>query len=201
MAICLGPERIHPTIVTEKTPGVDIGRITIPVAQRFRGWEASDVFLRFFNALNGITTPKRSESLRRRLIFHMNNNTADERGLLPHERPVSAYFTLNPGRQQVIIEWGTIDLKEGEAKLHTYLNRMLNPGSRANQGMRLSSGHIARVVGRGETTYLALIDNLPPGCSNPEITADSPMGSLINALHFASIIPLTGDGFVRLPAF
>ncbi len=200
MAVCLGPERIHPTIVTEKTDGVDIGRMTITTAKTISGWEASPTFLRFYNALNGQVKPKDSASFRRRIVFYMNNNTAYCRGPLAHERPVSAYFTYDPSKQEVIIEWGTIDPTKGEAKLHDFLNRTLNPSLRVDQGMKLSSGHIARVIGRGEETYLALIDNLHP-TDNIDITRDSPMGRLINALHFASFIPISGDGFVRLPAF
>lgn len=185
-------------IVLEKVDDVSIGRTTLPVVP-FARWQPSTGFMKLFNALNGHADSRESVDLRPSLMFSMNNNTPCTTPGIAHERAVSAYFTYNPTDQQVIIEWGTIDPTNREAKLHTYLSRMIDYSERVKQGMKLSSGHIARIVTAEEETYLALLDNLP--LNDVRITADDPMGKMVNTLHFSGFIPIAADGSVRLPAF
>lgn len=191
----------YPRIVTEKIDDVSIGRITIPVYP-MRRWQPSEAFHRFFNALNGMgasTEGIQPHELRRRITFSLNNNTPNTDPIITHERPVSAYYTYNPNKEVVIIEWGAIDPARGEAKLHTYLNQMINYVERVKQGMKLSSGHVARVSATEEEIYLAWLDNLPTNSTH--IPKEDPMGRLINTLHLSGFIPVAADGSVRLPAF
>lgn len=190
----------HPKIVTEVPGGVTVGRIVLPVVTP-TVWEASPTFLRFFNVLSRqrpLEQPNPHIDLRRSLLFSLNNNTANQHESISHGRPVSAYFTYNPRDEVVIIEWGTINPATGNAKLHTYLNNVIDYQDRVRQGMKLSSGHVAKIVGE-EYTYLALIDNLL--YTNTHIQRDEPMGKLVNALHFGGLIPITSDGYIQLPAF
>lgn len=194
----LAETRQDPRIVIEKVDDVNIGRTTLPVIPFVR-WQPSTGFLKLFNALNGHADGRKSVDLRRSLMFSMNNNTPCTTLGIAHERAISAYFTYNPTDQQVIIEWGTIDPTNREAKLHTYLSRMIDYSERVKQGMKLSSGHIARVVTAEEETYLALLDNLPS--NDTLISKDEPMGRMVNTLYFSGFIPIAADGSVRLPAF
>lgn len=189
-----------PKIVTERRGGVTVGRLVIPTASLTR-WEPSETFLGLFNALNGQTIGKLSEQeeLRRSLLFGLNNNTPNNHSLLRHERPVSAYFTYNPRKEEVIIEWGTVDPRKRVAKLHTYLNQVVDYATRVKQGMKLSSGHIARVSSIEEEVYFALLDNV--ASSDIPISRNDPMGRLINTLHFSGFIPLAADGLIKIPAF
>lgn len=185
-------ETFRNKVTTEQVDGVSIGRMILPVVGVPTRWEPNSTFLRFFNALN--CTPN---DLRKSLLFGLNHNTpSTPYSALVYERPVSAYFTYNPKNETVIVEWGTISLSSGEAKLHTYLNRMIDYQDRVKQGMKLSSGHMAKVD--GEETYIALLDNLR---SDIPIHRNDPMGKLINTLHFSGFIPITSDGFVQIPIF
>lgn len=179
-------------IATESVDGVGIGRETLTVS-RLRKLEFSPELCAMLSALN----KQDNNEQRRRLHFHLNWNTADPHGLIPHERPASAYFTYNPSNQVVLIEWGLVDPKNNEAKLHNYLNRSLNMSERAALGMKISSGHLARLTGTNQ--YVALIDNLSHEMPREKITL--PMKQTINTLHNNSIIPITSEGFVRLPVF
>lgn len=189
-----------PKIVTERRGSITVGRLVIPTASLTR-WEPSEIFLGLFNALNGQTIGKLSEQeeLRRSLLFGLNNNTPNNHSLLHHERPVSAYFTYNPYVEEVIIEWGTVDPRRGVAKLHTYLNQVIDYATRVKQGMKLSSGHIARVSTPQEEIYLALLDNL--ASDKISVPRTDPMGKLINTLHLSGFIPIAANGSVKLPAF
>lgn len=190
-----------PKIVTEKKGIVSVGRLVIPTVDFIR-WEPSTTFLDLFNALNGANQQSENPNpaeLRRRLTFSLNHNTPNKEAALAHERPVSAYFTHDPQEKRVIVEWGAIDPKKGEAKLHTYLNQVIDYATRVKQGMKLSSGHIARISATEEEIYLALLDNLPP--NDAQIPRDAPMGKLVNTLHFSGFIPIAADGSVRLPSF
>lgn len=180
--------------------GVSVGRVVVPVAH-LHAWQSSPVFDRLFSALNGLPQqglPK-PEILRRNLVFSLNDNTACDSPLVGHTRSVSAYFTYDPNAEEVIIEWGIIDPQNGIAKLHDYLDRAINYSDRVRQGMKLSSGHIARIIGAKQETYFALIDNLPE--CDARISSRDPMGKLINTLHLSGFIPITPYGHVRLPVF
>lgn len=190
----------RPKIVTERKGKVSIGRLTIP-ASCIQTWQSGPNFERFFNALNGNNTDGKyaPPRLRQSLTFSLNNNTPNRTKPLNHERGVSAYFTFNPEGEEVIIEWGTIDPRRGTAKLHTYLNAAIDYTTRVKKGMKLSSGHIARVAKTEDEIYLALLDNL---CSSTSpIKRNDPMARLVNALYSAGFIPIAADGSVRLPVF
>ncbi len=188
-----------PVIVTELSDDVSVGRMILPASQIVR-WEATNVYLRFFNALNvkESAVDFKPENLRRSLLFYLNNNTPNSNPVIAHERPVSAYFTYNPNDETVIVEWGTINPFTRQAKLHVYLNSVIDYTERVKQGMKLSSGHIAQIVGE-ENMYLALLDNLPS--RKMHISRNEPMGKLINTLHHFGFIPIAADGSMRWPAF
>lgn len=193
-------ETLNKRISSERTGEVSIGRIIIPVVIPTR-WEPGTTFHRFFNALNGTYQQQeepKGEGLRGSFTRSLNNNTPYKHPRVAYERPVSAYFTYNPQDEAVIIEWGTIDPTNGNAKLHTYLNQVINYAERVRQGMKLTSGHIARVDTENDI-YVALLDNLP--AADTPLSRYDPMGKLINTLHFSGFIPITADGFVRLPIF
>jgi len=182
---------VIPTIIAERVDGVNIGRTILPVTTLTR-WEPNSTILSLLNSLNGNSS--NSETIRISIRFSLNNNTQNKRPIIAHERALSAYFTYNPYDETVIVEWGTIDPNSEEAKLHNYLNRMINYRERVNNGMKLSSGHLARL----QDVHVALFDNIT---QETEIKKDSPMGKIINTLYHHNIIPLTAEGFLRLPAF
>jgi hypothetical protein len=176
----------------EEVDGVGIGRETLPFAD-LKGLEFSPELCALLNILN---KPEGNET-RRRLCFHLGWNTTDPFALVPYDRPVSAYFTYNPNNQVLIIEWGLIDPKSNEAKLHDYLNRSLNLNQRSNDGMKISSGHLAKLTGTNKR--IALVDNLSHETPAEEITL--PMKRIINTFYNHKIIPITAEGYVRLPIF
>lgn len=178
-------------VTTEQIDGVSVGRIVLP--ERSIGcWTPDKTFLRFFNSLNG--KAECDASVRRSIVFTLNNNTSNGNVFVAHDRALSAYFTYNP-KGEIIVEWGTIDTA-GKAKLHTYLNQVIDYRARAAAGMQLSSGHLARVT--GTETYLAYLDRLSIG---REIAQNEPMARMVNTLHSHCFIPLTSEGFVQIPFF
>lgn len=190
----------EPVFATERVDMVTVGRQVFPIVPLNR-WCPSDVITDLINVLNG-NSPQ-SESARRSIASDMHNNR-DPRKVavsIPHERAVSAYFTYDPTdevTEQIIIEWGTID-KTGEAKLHDYLWHVIDYHDRVKQGMRLSSGHLARMQAG---FYIALLDQL--SATNPttiQINKKSPLGKMINTLYTHEIVPLTSEGYVQLPVF
>ncbi len=182
----------YPGITRETVDGVEVGRIILPERQTGT-WAPDSTFLRFYNALNG-----KSECAalsRRILVSNLNSNSPTQSESIAHGRALSAYFTYNPNGEAVIVEWGTIDM-DGNAKLHTYLNRVIDYQVRAAQGMQLSSGHLAKV--RGEETYLALLDRLS---LRNDFAQNQAMTRMINTLHAYHFIPITAEGFVQAPFF
>ena len=187
-------ERTVPNIVTERVDGVNIGRTTLAVVTLPR-WEPNADVISLINVLNG-NSPN-SETRRGKIRVSLNNNTPNDSQSIEHKRAVSAYFTYNPNDETVIIEWGTINLNSEAAKLHTYLNRMINYAERKERGMKLSSGHLARTK---SGLHIALFDSL--FYSHAERTdPNSPIGKTINTLYSNNFVPITADGFVQLPAF
>lgn len=183
---------VYPGITQKQVDGISIGRVVLP--ETGMGiWTPDTTFLRFYNALNG-----RGESaltFRTLTVSSLNDNSPTHREIIAHERASSAYFTYNPKAEEVIIEWGMIDAT-GNAKLHTYLNRVIDYPERAKQGMQLSSGHLARVT--GTETYLAYLDRLSV---KNEFAPNNPMARMINTLHMHGFIPITAEGFVQIPFF
>ncbi len=104
----------------------------------------------------------------RSIANKLNNNSSSLRGETTGvERGASAYFTWNPENRTVIVEWGEIGPKN-EAKLHDYLNNMIDYHDRHKKGMVVKSGHLSRFPSCGtvicllDTTYEAkpIIDTL-----------------------------------------
>ncbi len=185
--------QLKPAIVTESVDGVRIGKIVLRV-EPILIFETTKEFDRFFNALNG--PDYFNEDLRRSITFSLNHNTPNPKSPVAHERPVSAYFTFDPNEEAVIVEWGTIDPNNQEAKLHSFLNRGINFAERHAQGMKISSGHLAKLL---NTPYhVALFDNLSHG---PTKQISIQTQKTINTLYTNGIIPITADGYVQLPAF
>lgn len=182
----------YPGATTEQTDGVSVGRVILP-EQSMGIWTPDDTFLKFYNALNGKS--EGAANLRRSIVYTLNNNTPNRNGVVAHDRALSAYFTYNPQDETVIVEWGMIDAM-GTAKLHTYLNKVIDYQVRAAQGMQLSSGHLSRVS--GTETYLAYLDRLS---TRREFAHNEPMARMINTLHGHGLIPLTSEGFVQIPFF
>lgn len=178
---------------SENIGGIRIGRATLS-NKSSHIWIPIPTTLDLMDALN--SDNQRAEGFRRSITFNLCNNTQSNRfSVIPHNRPVSAYYTYNPEDETVIIEWGTIDPQNKEAKLHTYLNRSIDFFTRRNFGMRISSGHLAKLSKTNE--YLALFDNL-----THQLTGEKPDDQIrktIDILYQNSIIPITADGFVQLP--
>lgn len=182
----------YPGAITEQADGVSVGRVVLQESN-IGVWIPDGTFLRFFNALNGSNDS--AASLRRSLVFSLNNNSPNRNPTTTHERALSAYFTYNPQGETAIVEWGMIDT-EGSAKLHTYLNQIIDFKVRTKQGMQLSSGHLARVT--GTDIYLTYLDRLSV---RNEFAPNEPMARMINTLHSHCFIPLTAEGFVQIPFF
>lgn len=178
----------------ESGSGVSIGKEVFPIARLTR-WEPGVTELRFFNATHSFGD--RSDRLRSILQNNLTNNSPTSLSEIAHERGRSAYYTYDPQSETIIIEWGEIDPTNGEAKLHNYLHQSIDYHQRVAKGMKLSSGHIARV--RGENYFLALMDQL----AEPDLAMkrDSPLGKMINTLYHNCYLPITSLGFVQTPAF
>ena len=186
-----------PQIDTEAIDGVQLGRIIFPVA-KFAIWVSDETVTGFINCLSG--SDKSAKRRRRNVSFSMSNNTVNEDPGVNHDRAVSSYFTYNPIDETIVIEWGKINPNNQEAKLHTYLNRVIDHRERVKQGMKVSSGHMAKVCreGKGEH-YLAFFDRLIG--ESKSLTKDCDLGKVINTLYAYGFIPITSDGYVQLPAF
>lgn len=182
----------YPGAITAYADGVSVGRVVLP-EKSMGTWAPDPIFLSFYNALNGKS--ENAANLRRNIVFSLNNNSPCQREPVAHERALSAYFTYNPDERVVILEWGMIDLT-GNAKLHTFLNQVIDYNARAAQGMQLSSGHLARVP--GTETHLAYLDRL--SVAN-QFAHNKPTARMINTLHSYGFIPLTSEGFVQIPFF
>lgn len=200
MAILRERETSTGIISFNQSEGNKVGRLDIPMVGIIERWQPSPTYLQFFNALNG-GQPNMADSaatLRRSLSFSLNNNTLNTKSPIRHERGASAYFSTDLVGEKVIIEWGLVNPVDGEAKLHKYLNIAVDYDARVKEGMRLTSGHIARISAE-EEIYLAFLDSL--SANDRTITRLDPRGRLINALYAANFIPITAEGFVRLPVF
>ncbi len=184
--------RLRPIISTESVDGVTIGRAIVPMRPHLLD-EVRQVELAAVN--DALISPDlaRAAYLRRTLVFSLNNNTAMHEPEMAFERPVSAYFTLDTTGRKLIIEWGKIDPTNKIAKLHTYLNNSIDYRERVQGGMKLSSGHIAK-MSEGDWS-VALLDNLP-NLDTP-LEPSSQMGKMVRSLYSAGIIPITPDGHVR----
>lgn len=178
---------------SENTGEIRIGRATLS-NKPSHIWIPTPATLDLVDALN--SNNQRAERFRRSITFNLCNNTPSNRfSVIPHNRPVSAYYTYNPEDETVIVEWGTIDPKKKEAKLHIYLNKNIDFFTRRNLGMRISSGHLAKFSKTNR--YLALFDNLTH--QPTEKKPDDQIRKTIDILYQNSIIPITADGFVQLP--
>lgn len=178
---------------SESIGGIRIGQAILSNNPSYM-WTPTPATLSLVDALND--NSQRSEGLRRSITFNLGNNTSSNRfSAIRHDRPVSAYYTYNPEDETVIVEWGTIDPKNKEAKLHSYLNKSIDFFTRRGLGMRISSGHLAKLSKTNE--YLALFDNLTH--QPTERKPDDQIRRTIDILYQNSIIPITADGFVQLP--
>lgn len=192
---CIKEAHYPVKIVIEQIDGVTIGREDLEVVSPLARWEPSTQVIELINMLN--KDDSRSERQRQILRFTLNNNSPNDSKGLEHERAVSAYFTYNPKNETVIVEYGTINPKTSEAKLHTYLNRMIDYRDRATRGMKISSGHLAETK---SGLYLAFFDNLLYPHTEL-IHARSPMGKTINTLYANNFVIVAANGYVQLPAF
>lgn len=100
------------------------------------------------------------ERLRSTLAFCMNHNSPSfTKRPYEIERGASAYYTWNPLDRTVVVEWGEIDGEE--AKLHNYLNQVLDPSARHANGMTVRSGHLTTV--RQEGLVVCMLDSTYKG--------------------------------------
>jgi hypothetical protein len=180
-----------PGAATEQIGDIVVGKSVLPV-EALTVWEPNKTVIAMLNALN--TWGDVAAGNRRYLLKSMNDNSTYVDKPLTHGRAVSAYFTLDPAKQSLVLEWGTIDT-DGNAKLHTHLNEALNLRERTLNGMTLSSGHIARTP---SGIHIALIDSLRP---DSFIGKHTPIGKAINTLYANNFVPLDSGGNVQLPAF
>lgn len=183
----------YPCIDTEQTGDRDTGELILPIRGITR-WIPTETVISYINALNGNTTD--AQQLRMSLIFKLNHNTPSDKPTIAHERPVSAYFFCDEQTGKVIVEWGRINPQNDEAKLHKMLNRTARVKQLIAQGMKLSSGHIAKICSGRE--HLANFDSIGP---DTPVTQSNPMGKTINTLYNHGFIILTAEGRVQLPAF
>lgn len=94
----------------------------------------------------------------RSIANKLNNNSSSLKSETAGvERGVSAYYTWNPEDRTVIVEWGEIG-PTSEAKLHDYLNRMIDYHDRHKKGMVVRSGHMSRFPSCG--TVICLMDTI-----------------------------------------
>ncbi len=126
-----------------------------------------------------------------------NNSSIAWRSLIGDGRPKSAYFTLLDG--QLIIEWGEIDVNNGQAKLHNYLNRTIDFITRRENGGVIRSGHIADIQipdfqypTPNTTQRVGLIDSI-----NKEriITPNIAEYHIVTTLWQQGIIPVSSNGY------
>lgn len=172
---------------------IHIGKTVLQNSQSFVRRPTPTIF-NLTTFLNGNSSD--SESLRKFITFDLNNNTQSSKfSKISHERPVSAFYTYNPQDDTVIMEWGTIDPKDKEARLHGYLRQHVDYMSRIKSGMKLISGHLSKISGTNE--YIALLDNLTH--EHPGTIPNDQIKKTVNILHKNYIIPITGDGFVQAP--
>ncbi len=147
-------ESVRPTIAIEEIDDVSVGRQILSV-RTIISWIPNETVLCLIDTLN--RNNAQSERARHSLTFSLNNNSPNTNTLYGHNRGLSAYFTYNPSDETVIVEWGTIDPRDGVAKLHTHLNRVIDFKNRSKMGMKISLGYITQVQ---SGVWLALIDNL-----------------------------------------
>lgn len=177
----------------ESLDGTQVGREMLSVVKTVHSWNPNNTVVGLLNALAS-NSPDR---YRHMLQFSMHNNTAlESHPGIDHDRPVSAYFTYNPYDQFVIIEWGRIDPSSQNAKLHDYLNAVIDTHERKRQGMRLCSGHFA-TMSDGHTK-IVLLDAL---MGEKPIDTGSDWANMINTFHANNIAPITNDGYFIMPVF
>lgn len=135
-----------------------------------------------------VPTPKLAEEL----SFKLRNNS-EKSEQFGNDRPKSAYFSYNPHRASVMIEWGEI-AADGTAQLHDFLNREINPTQRDNQGWTVRSGHIGniRFPHAEEPVPVALFDSI---ARTREITPQEAEYPIVLTLINNNIIPIGSDGY------
>lgn len=112
------------------------------------------------------------EPLRRAIASQMSNNSPCT--TINLERGASAYFTFDPTRNKLTVEWGRIPPGNGKAKLHDYLNEVIDFSPRRRNGMIARSGHLSAINPNGEECLpIILIDSLhretcPVAINRPE---------------------------------
>lgn len=162
-----------------KVQGVDIGRTII-----FDDKETNP------NSPSNFMQNYKNPDFPNRLQFAMHNNSPQK--YLPVENIASAYFTYNPKVEAVIIEWGKID-PNGNLKLHTYLNQVIDSIKRYKVGLTIRSGHIAKI--KGQATQLALLDSLI-GDENYSIPKISPEHQIVKILSEHNFVVITSNGYL-----
>lgn len=103
-------------------------------------------------------------------------------------RGVSAYYSWDPISESLIVEWGEIG-PDGEAKLHTYLNRAIDLPGRHKEGMTIRSGHMSRT--KDGQVLVCLLDSV---CRDFQIENNSPEYEIARTLNSYGALVVGADG-------
>lgn len=103
-------------------------------------------------------------------------------------RGVSAYYSWDPKTESLIVEWGEVG-PDGEAKLHTYLNRAIDLPRRDKEGMIVRSGHMAT----SGDVMICLIDSL----MEPDqlVLSEKPEYEIVKVLESYGAVVIGTDGY------
>lgn len=126
--------------------------------------------------------------------FHWNSALSGAETIGNH-RPSSAFYSVSPERDKVIVEWAVPD-KKGEAKLHKELRVMVDYLGRVRDGWIVRSGHVGQVTvgteGKKKTINVALLDSIS---GRDKVTSERDEYLLITTLLNSGIFPVTTDGY------
>lgn len=198
-----GPSPVQEIITTQRHPlgriihtanlyGKGVGRFVGPL-ERARSWTSDPIFDQYNNILNGRGDGTESgQKIRKQIANDMHYNLTETTARVKnHGRAVSTFYSIDEKNNQLIIEWGKIDEKTGEGKLHDSLRRSINYFERANLGMKIISGHIAPIDQSGR--YFALMDSFSHMEHAPQQFTPTEL-ILIDSLHSHGFLPLTTNG-------
>lgn len=103
-------------------------------------------------------------------------------------RGVSAYYSWDPRSESLTVEWGEVG-PDGEAKLHTYLNRAIDLPRRHKEGMTIRSGHMS-MTNDGQV-LVCLLDSV---CRDSQVDNNSSEYEIVRTLRSYGALVIGTDG-------
>lgn len=174
----VGPVKSQIEIIDEKR----IGRVVLAInLQSSRDGRENDEMIKTLAANLALC-----ESIARSM--HGNSPSLDD-NVVTVTRGVSTYFSWDPKEEALIVEWGEVG-PDGEAKLHTYLNRAIDLPQRHKEGMVVRSGHMAKTK-RGQV-LVCLIDSI---CRDSPINMNSDEYKIVRVLKSHGSLVIGSDGY------